>query len=204
MSKSIGNVIDPVAYIWEYSRDMLILYLFTAFPIWEDGDFSQEQAILSFNAKLSNNLWNLLNRAIALSLKLGGSINWDVWKVWNDKIERYISLMNNNELKLSLEIAFEYASEINKYVDENTPWKMNIEITWESEKLENILFILLSNLRKIAIMLCPFFHTKMNELLTRIGTPYDSSLSIVDNLLIDPVSFFIAEKGEPLYMRISK
>lgn len=37
--------------------------------------------------------------------------------------------MNNNELKLSLEIAFEYASEINKYVDENTPWKMNIEIT---------------------------------------------------------------------------
>lgn len=204
MSKSIGNVIDPVAYIWEYSRDMLILYLFTAFPIWEDGDFSQEQAILSFNAKLSNNLWNLLNRAIALSLKLGGSINWDVWKVWNDKIERYISLMNNNELKLSLEIAFEYASEINKYVDENAPWKMNIEITWESEKLENILFILLSNLRKIAIMLCPFFHTKMNELLTRIGTPYDSSLSITENLLADPVSFFIAEKGEPLYMRISK
>jgi methionyl-tRNA synthetase len=49
---------------------MLILYLFTAFPIGEDGDFSQEQAILTFNAKLSNNLGNLLNRAIALTLKL--------------------------------------------------------------------------------------------------------------------------------------
>lgn len=70
MSKTIGNVIDPVGYVAEYSRDMLALYLFTAFPIGEDGDFDREQAILTFNAKLSNNLGNLLNRFIALSLKL--------------------------------------------------------------------------------------------------------------------------------------
>jgi methionyl-tRNA synthetase len=81
---------------------------------------------------------------------------------------------------------------------------MDIEITEEKEKLENILFILLSNLRKIGIMLIPFFPTKMNELLSRIGVPYDASISISDNLNIDPASFFIAEKGEPLYMRISK
>jgi methionyl-tRNA synthetase len=204
MSKSIGNVIDPVAYIWEYSRDMLILYLFTAFPIGEDGDFSQEQAILTFNAKLSNNLGNLLNRSIALALKLWGEIEWNVWKVWNEKIEKYVELMNDNELKLSLELAFEFASEINKYVDENAPWKMNTDITEEREKLENILFILLSNLRKIAIILIPFFHTKMYELLNRIWAPYDSTLTISENLCIDPTSFFIAEKWEPLYMRISK
>lgn len=69
ISKSIGNVINPVDYIDEYSRDMLVLYLFTAFPIGEDGDFSRDQAILTYNAKLSNNLGNLLNRAIALALK---------------------------------------------------------------------------------------------------------------------------------------
>ena len=71
MSKTIGNVIDPVAYIEEYSRDMLLLYLFTAFPIGEDGDFDRAQATLQFNAKLANNIGNLLNRFIALSLKLG-------------------------------------------------------------------------------------------------------------------------------------
>jgi len=70
MSKTIGNVINPVEYCEKYSRDMLVLYLFSAFPIGEDGDFSQEQAILMYNAKLSNNLGNLLNRFIALSLKL--------------------------------------------------------------------------------------------------------------------------------------
>ncbi len=75
ISKSIGNVINPVDYIDEYSRDMLVLYLFTAFPIGEDGDFDREQAVLAYNAKLSNNLGNLLNRFIALSLKLDGAIS---------------------------------------------------------------------------------------------------------------------------------
>ncbi len=70
MSKSIGNVIDPVEYIVTYSRDMLVLYLFTAFPIGEDGDFSRDEAVLQYNAKLSNNLGNLLNRSLTLALKL--------------------------------------------------------------------------------------------------------------------------------------
>lgn len=70
MSKSIGNVIDPVTYCEEYSRDMMVLYLFTAFPIGEDGDFDQKEALLQYNAKLSNNLGNLLNRSLTLALKL--------------------------------------------------------------------------------------------------------------------------------------
>jgi hypothetical protein len=53
-------------------------------------------------------------------------------------------------------------------------------------------------------MLLPFFDIKMNELLSRIWAPYDKTLSITDNLNIDPQVFFIAEKGEPLYMRIGK
>jgi methionyl-tRNA synthetase len=76
--------------------------------------------------------------------------------------------MDDNDLKSSLEFSFEYASEINKYVDENAPWKISTEDEENIRKLENILFILLSNLRKIAIMLLPFFDIKMNELLSRI------------------------------------
>lgn len=204
MSKSIGNVIDPVVYIGEYSRDMLVLYLFTAFPIGEDGDFSQEQAILMFNAKLANNLGNLLNRSIALALKIGWKLEWDNSVVSTEKVEKYIDLMNSHDLKWSIELAFEYASEINKYVDEHTPWKLDILIESDREKLESVLFHMIANLRKIAIMLLPFFDSKMRELLSRIGTPYDDTISLVENLSIDPVSFFIAEKGEPLYMRIGK
>jgi methionyl-tRNA synthetase len=80
---------------------------------------------------------------------------------------------------------------------------MDIENQEQREKLENILFILLSNLRKISIMLLPFFGPKMRELLTRIGTPYDANISLSDNLTVDPIEFYISEKGDPLYMRIA-
>ena len=112
--------------------------------------------------------------------------------------------MDTQDLKWSIDLAFEYASEINKYVDENTPWKLDTEIDSDREKLESVLFYMIANLRKIAIMLLPFFDTKMRELLSRIGVPYDDAISLVENLSLDPVSFFIAEKGEPLYMRIGK
>jgi methionyl-tRNA synthetase len=84
------------------------------------------------------------------------------------------------------------------------PWKISIESDEDKEKLKNILFILVSNLRKIAIMLLPFFDTKMRELLSRIGTPYDDSMTLVQNLEADPDEFIVLEKGEPLYMRIGK
>jgi methionyl-tRNA synthetase len=204
ISKSLGNVISPSDYIAENSRDMLLLYLIAGFPIGEDGDFDREQAILMYNAKLSNNLGNLLNRFIALALKLDGRIVGNVWKVGSDKIVKYFEKMNDYDLKWSLEYAFEYASEINKYVDDMAPWKISIETEEDREKLNNILFILISNLRKIAIMLLPFFDSKMRELLSRIWTPYDDSLTLEDNLSIDPTGFRVLEKGEPLYMRVGK
>lgn len=204
MSKTIGNVIDPVEYIETYSRDALILYLFWAFPIWEDGDFDREQAILAYNAKLSNNLWNLLNRFIALSLKLDGHISGDVWKVWNEKIEKYFTLMDDYDLKNSLELGFEYASEINKYVDDMAPWKISIDTEEERQKLNDVLFHLISHLRKVALMLLPFFDVKMRELLERVGTPYDDSITLDENLSIDPTLFTVKEKWEPLYMRVSR
>lgn len=111
--------------------------------------------------------------------------------------------MDNHDLKGALEFAFEYASQINKYVDDMTPWKIVIETESEKEKLENILFILISNLRKIALMLLPFFDSKMRELLQRIDVAYDDSISLRDNMEYDPVKFYVAEKGNPLYMRIN-
>ena len=53
-------------------------------------------------------------------------------------------------------------------------------------------------------MLLPFFDVKMRELLTRIGTPYDDTLILRQNLESDPTSFVVREKGEPLYMRVGK
>ena len=203
MSKTIGNVIDPVEYCQNYSRDGLLLYLFTAFPIGEDGDFDQEQAIFTFNAKLSNNVGNLLNRAIALTLKIGGTLNRpaEVISIGDNFVKNYASTMEKYDLKNALESAFEYATEINKYVDDNTPWKIDAEA--EKEKLETILYTLVYHLRRVAIMLLPFFTEKMQELLSRVGVPFNQENTLSEQLLQIPEKFVITEKGEPLYMRIN-
>jgi len=62
------------------------------------------------------------------------------------------------------------------------------------QELNSVLFLLVSDLRKIAIMLLPFFDTKMRELLSRIGTPYDDTISLSQNLEIKPDIFFVKEK----------
>lgn len=203
MSKTIGNVIDPVEYCQEYSRDALLLYLFTAFPIGEDGDFDREQVAVLYNAKLSNNLGNLLNRAIALALKIGGKLrkNPEMLSLGDDTLARYESMMNAYLLKQTLEAAFEYASDINKYVDTMTPWKIDAET--DAEKLEAILYNLVFHLRRVALMLLPFFTEKMTELLARIGTPLEANKTLAEQLNSIPEQFVITEKGNPLYMRIN-
>lgn len=102
--------------------------------------------------------------------------------------------MDDYDLKGSLEHTFEYASEINKYVDDMAPWKISLDSDEDREKLKNILFILMSNLRKIAIMLLPFFDAKMRELLSRVGTPYDDTITLLENLELDPSLFTVLEK----------
>lgn len=70
MSKTIGNVIEPIEYSKEYSKELLTLYMLNAFPIGNDGDYDRKDAILTYNAKLANNLGNLVNRVVVLALKL--------------------------------------------------------------------------------------------------------------------------------------
>lgn len=126
MSKSIGNVIDPVEYCQTYSRDGLVLYLFTAFPIGEDGDFNQEQALLTYNARLSNNLGNLLNRLITLSLKIGGDIGEKSgYVIAGLSRPEYFRLMDSYDFKSALEGIFAFSTSINQFVDEHAPWKID-------------------------------------------------------------------------------
>jgi methionyl-tRNA synthetase len=203
MSKTIGNVIDPVEYCNTYSRDMLVLYLFTAFPIGEDGDFNQEQAILAYNAKLSNNLGNLLNRLITLSLKIWGQIDERSGLVIAGLSRaEYFRLMGIYDFKNTLEWVFAFSTTVNQFVDEHAPWKIDATSPEGNEELIKVLYRSLAALRVIALMLLPFFGEKMRELLTRIGTPYNDAIPLEQNLEIIPLSFHIREKGDPLYMRV--
>ncbi len=87
MSKSLGNVIDPVVFTREqYNKELLTIYLLSSINIGQDWDFSEKQAVLMYNAKLANNFWNLLNRAVVLTLKLEleNGLDWNIenYVIW--------------------------------------------------------------------------------------------------------------------------
>lgn len=144
MSKSLWNVIDPVEYSETYSKDVLTLYLLSGFNIWYDWDFDNKQALLIYNAKLANNFGNLVNRVVVLSLKIwwklespeefkisGNTFGSDTWFYeWNPISnikgfnESFLDKINKYDLKSSLDNCFWYLDNLNKFVDENEPWKL--------------------------------------------------------------------------------
>lgn len=229
ISKSLWNAIDPVEFSQKYSRDLLLLYLLSAFPIWQDWDFSEEQAVIMYNAKLANNLGNLLNRVIVLWLKIWGKLEkqnipwnsfsywikqnakWEqiIEQEWNPLVEKeftvakVIELINNYDLKNAMDRIFEFCDILNSFATKEEPWKLISE--WNTEKAEEILYIIAEWLRNIWILLYPFFTEKMSEMLVRLGLEdYPQLLNEwkMEELLSRKETFKIKEKWEALYPRI--
>ncbi len=197
ISKSLGNAIDPVELAGRYSRDFLVLYLLSATPVGQDGDFSVEQAKLLHNAKLANNLGNLLNRFLVLTLKNGGVLegiteNASVAALRTSARSAFEGHMGAFDPKSALDTVFAFLDELNRFVDERKPWNEP-----DADRNRETLFTVGKGLATVATLLKPFFGPKMEELLVRIGL--DASLASDG---ADAVSRLeVKEKGEPLYAR---
>lgn len=207
ISKSLGNAINPLEFVQKYSRDLMLLYLLSSFPIWQDWDFSEEQAVFTYNARLANNIGNLLNRFLVLSLKIGGKIDWildsEIWLKVKSMITNYEKSMNNYNLKDALDLVFELWNDLNKYLDDTKPWNLKDESNLE--ELTNILYTLGEWLRVMATCLYPFFYEKMWELLVRIGVDYwdlFTNKTSLQELISRKEIFVVSEKWEALYPRI--
>ena len=170
MSKTIWNVIEPVEYSNIYSKELLTLYMLSAFPIGNDWDYDRKDAILVYNAKLANNFGNLLNRVVVLTAKLEWSYltspkwNWTIGTVdYQNDFQKEISVHN---LKWALDETFMFLDTLNKYADVNEPWNL---IKTDIEKANIVLYNLAEWLRQVWLNLYCFFPEKMWELFDRLG-----------------------------------
>lgn len=209
ISKSLWNAIDPVEFSEKYSKDMLTLYLLSSFNIWQDGDFDQKQAILTYNAKLANNLWNLVNRVTVLTLKLGLD-NWLSWSIDSNLLNKlnkyntdYTKCLEKYNLKESLDKTFWLLDDVNKFVDDTQPWTL---IKDESKRKEviDIFYTISESLRQVWMNLYPFFPEKMWEMFNKIGLEnYTEELEAwkLEELRVRKEVFNIKEKWEALFLR---
>jgi methionyl-tRNA synthetase len=210
ISKSLWNTIEPVEYSEEYSKELLILYMLSAFPIWNDGDYDKKNAILTYNAKLANNLGNLVNRVVVLSLKLTenpgvlvSNSSWNIlsWK-WKETVIKSQELFSQYNLKWVLDASFEQLDLLNKFADDTQPWQT---IKDDQETTTQTLYTLAEWLRQVGLALYPFFPEKMSEMFIKLGLNWYTELleeGKLDELLNKQETFAILEKWQPLFKRI--
>ena len=208
MSKSIWNVIDPIEYSERYSKELLTLYMLSAFPIGNDWDYDRRDAILNFNAKMANNFGNLVNRVVVLTMKLGlenglsSSSDVEINTQTESYSKNYNNSMNEYNLKESLDNTFFFLDILNKFADSKAPWQ-TIKDDDKSETIET-LYTLAEWVRQVGLNLYAFFPEKMSELFEKLGLEnYAERLEKgeLENLRKEKPTFNITEKGSPLFAR---
>ncbi|MCS7094117.1 MAG: methionine--tRNA ligase [Candidatus Aenigmarchaeota archaeon] len=163
MSKSLGNVVDPIKLKEKYPLDAIRYFLVRQIPFGEDGDFDEEALKERINGELVNDLGNLVWRVLSLAEKFTGSFEG------TPELEKYLNLekiefhMENFRVDLALQEIWNFIRQCNKYINEKEVWKLS------GSELGNALYNLLESLRVISILLYPFMPETSEKIRKQLG-----------------------------------
>ncbi|PIP18180.1 MAG: methionine--tRNA ligase [Parcubacteria group bacterium CG23_combo_of_CG06-09_8_20_14_all_35_9] len=172
ISKSRGNIIDPIEVANKYGIDAVRYFLFREIPFGQDGDFSLERLKERYNGDLANGLGNLTSRVLAIAEK--HKIKSMKYKVRNEKFEKevgetwreYEESLEKLEFHGALGATWQFISFCDGYIEENKPWELAKK---DVEKLTRVLYNLLEALRHIAWMIRPFMPETSDKIWEGLG-----------------------------------
>lgn len=211
MSKSKGNVVYPEDIIEKYGLDSLKYYLLRELTWGQDALFTPEGFVERFNSDLCNDLGNLLNRTIGMINKyfngtvvkypnVISEIDKSLEEVTNEYIEKIEKEYDTYHLSNVITETWGLIARTNKYIDETTPWVLAKEE--KTEELKSVMYHLVENLRKIAILISPYMKDTSDKIFTQLNISDSLKTwdSLKDNTLITNLK--VTDKPEVLFARL--
>lgn len=182
MSKSKGNVIDPIGLIDEFGADAIRYFLLREINLGQDGNFSRDSLIQRINSDLANDLGNLLHRTLNMIGKfqkgivlppegqneVDRSLKADAMQAVKD----FTSGMEDMQLSLTIKKVWAFIGRTNKYIDETAPWALAKDPA-KKQELANTMYNLVESLRIISVLIAPFMPTTAERIWKQLNLPQD-------------------------------
>ncbi len=172
MSKSTGNVVDPVAVIDEWGLDAFRFYVLRELDIGPDGNWTEAGFRARYSAELANGLGNLVNRSLSMLKRYRNGVVPKAADELAPEAQKTIaetrSLLEQNQLQGALQAIWSLVTRANQYVDHTVPFKLAKDPA-KAQRLDEVLYNLAEVCRILAVLLQPFLPSTAARIYGQLG-----------------------------------